>query len=285
MGKKRESSKRSSRLDSTDSEMDDLPRRRHYHSSEKDSKQKKKDQTSSQATSSKGTKANKQKKESRAKPKKNIAKKIKSLLVKCAIFPYSLAKLIFKRKKKKVEKEETECTSDYIEKRVTFSDQIFVHTYTCQSSEKHKITLRSITKSLPPVNLEMANKIKGTSRETPLASKILQRLDKKVESLENVRNLLRKKAIFDEKRSKSKIINILGRYAHSESSENDTESPYKPPAKLPKESSRTKNKTKKKASSKLKKRQELEMSDDSMSSAASHAYDTIIRKSTPTTSL
>ncbi|EIJ88756.1 hypothetical protein NEPAR06_1254 [Nematocida parisii] len=288
MGKRNGGLKRTSTSDSidfTDSDYLSPAERRASIYSLSDSKSRRKSGSVSRSSISKRNKEGDKKKKESNKLKKNRGKKIKLFLKKCVFFPYLLAKRILKSKKKKVKIEETEeYSSDLNEKRVTFSDQVTVHTYVSKENLDHKITLSSITKSLPPVNLAMANKIKGTSRETPLVSKLLENLDKKVETLDALRAILAPKKKKHEKRSKNKIINILGGYASTDISESSAEYASRPSSKKPKESYSSKPQRRQKSHRKSKKQEEIESSEDNISSAATKAYDTIKRRGAGTSS-
>lgn len=223
------------------------------------------------------------KKQAEDPPKKDkTLKKVFRTIVRIICLPCrAIAKEISKRKKKAAEKKaaaqesEFECSSEY-EKKVTFSETVTVHTYVPKRAQKIKISLKSLTNSHPPANLEIAKKVKGSSRETPLARKILEHLDQKVEDFEQIKKILKIRKKSTDKKPKSKIISILGKYtALSDSS--DSQEQGHPSYKAEKTEKRKTKKTSKKKPVVSKKKQRPEYSDD-LSSAASRAYDTMVRK-------
>lgn len=215
---------------------------------------------------------------------KAVRKKVFRALTRVICFPFLLAKKIIrlKKKKKEVEREEEE---EYI-KEVTFSDTITIHTYVPKKNASQKITLKKITQSLPPASLEMANRIKGSSRETPLVKKILEKIDTKTQELEEIRKLLKIKPAVPEKKSKNKIITILGSYDNlTDSPDNRVEHKEEAVPRAPEKKSKKKREKTKKKIKKARKVVDTDLSDDNISSAAAKAYDTMVRRNmsfTPT---
>lgn len=218
--------------------------------------------------------------------KKSTKKRIFSAIAKIILFPYKvIAKGLLRKKKKaplQTEREEPEyaLSSEY-GKRVTFSDMVAVHTYVPRRTQKTKISLKSMASSYPPASLDMAKKIKNSARETPLARRILENLDKKVEENEQIKRLLGIRKKSSGKKSKNKIITILGKYTALSDSPESQEQEH-PPSKPEKKKSR--KSSKKKAAQLKKKKAQLEYSED-FSSAASRAYESMIRKDRTSTPL
>ncbi|KAH9386367.1 uncharacterized protein NEMAJ01_1263 [Nematocida major] len=286
MAKRKNSIKHKSEESTPDHESSDSPQPRRRVSKPSSRGRSEKPKAASRASlSSSSRKKSRQEGSSSTKEaiRKTMRKKALRVLTRIVSFPYILVQKALKlRNKKKQEKRkekmlEHDTTSEETGRCVTFSDTVTVHMYAVRGQSKQKITLKKATKSLPPVCLDMANKIKGSSRETPLSRKVLETLEKRVEELEEVRRLLKTSGSLPEKRQKSRIINILGSYTASpEEEERYSEESVHRPEKKPKKQGL---KAKKEAGSRpSKKAIEKTYSDDDLSSAATRAYDTMVRK-------
>ncbi|KAI5171748.1 hypothetical protein NEFER03_1053 [Nematocida sp. LUAm3] len=173
------------------------------------------------------------KKTLRSAPKK-IIKSIKRVI----FFPFTKvssyikkkrAKALEKKKKKKeqVEKEAPKTPSplEQLEKRVTFSPLVYIHTYRTRKKEIIPVSLKKICDSLPPHTLEGAIRLQSSKKKTALSEKILDNIDKRAEVVELFKSLVLKKhrPRKIEKRPRSKILNILDGY--SEASASDSHNP------------------------------------------------------------
>ncbi|KAI5188577.1 hypothetical protein NECID01_0190 [Nematocida sp. AWRm77] len=134
------------------------------------------------------------------------------------------------RSRKISSKSEKEEETLHMPKEVMFSDMCFIHTYPLKQKKGRFLSLKKISNSFPPKSMKGIEKLKGSSKETPLARKVISAIEKNQSRLDTLREILssRKKPSEKEKemgvfrpsssssshrKSKSHILNILDSYS------------------------------------------------------------------------
>lgn len=156
--------------------------------------------------------------------------------------------------------EEPKATVD--ERGVLFSDVCYIHTYPAKRNKQPSLSLKKVSDSFPPRNLAAIAKIAGTAKETPLAKKVIQAIEKKQALVNSLKEVLHPQPKEPDaqpspvlKKPKSHILDILDGY--SEASISDVYLPHQEssdelPAPPPKSKSKRKSKSKSKSKSRSK---------------------------------
>jgi len=104
-------------------------------------------------------------------------------------------------------------------KKVIFSSSQTLYTYPNKKSRCILFSIRKISDSYPPRNIENAMRLKGSSKETPLAKKVLANLEKRAQALHALKEILqpdkKKPKQKPQKAPKSKILSILDGYSEA----------------------------------------------------------------------
>ncbi|KAI5181009.1 hypothetical protein NEOKW01_1250 [Nematocida sp. AWRm80] len=154
---------------------------------------------------------------------KGIKRALKTVF-KIFSMPYRAMRVVIKKRKEKraLKKETSLSTIEPVKevpipvKSVTFSNIVSIHEYTTRIKRKTPFSLKPITDSFPPASMEIAERLKGSSKETPLARKILSRIPVKKSSVDKAREILiprEKHRIQFKERNKSRILSILDGYS------------------------------------------------------------------------
>lgn len=115
-------------------------------------------------------------------------------------------------------------------KEVMFSDMCFIHTYPLKTKKGQFLSLKKISSSFPPKSMKGIEKLKGSSKETPLAKKVISAIEKNQSRLDTLRELLSPQKNHSEtekdkekhvhrasssshRKAKSRILNILDSYS------------------------------------------------------------------------
>lgn len=121
------------------------------------------------------------------------------------------------------------------EKRVSFSPFASVYMYPAwPARHRRRLSLMQYANSLPPKKKDGAERLKGSSKETPLAKRVLERMEHKQTELDELKGVLfakKKMAMeYTRPRSRSRILSILDGY--SDATQSDVVSSEQPAKEL-----------------------------------------------------